>query len=78
MQIPGVDWLVAAVLIAEIGVDMSVFLSVHHLAARAGVCPGNHRVRAGRRAAGPGRATSTSAPSWSRRNFRGANQGQLS
>ena len=29
MQIPGVDWLVAAVLIAEIGVDMSVFLSVY-------------------------------------------------
>ena len=41
-QIPGVDWVVAAVLIAEIGVDMSVFLSVHHLAAWAGVCPGNH------------------------------------
>ena len=40
MQIPGVDWLVAAVLIAEIGVDMSVFLSVYHLAAWAGVCPG--------------------------------------
>ena len=31
MQIPGVDWLVAAVLIAEIGVDMSVFLSACHL-----------------------------------------------
>jgi transposase len=43
MQIPGVDWLVAAVLIAEIGVDMSVFLSAHHLAAWAGVCPGNHQ-----------------------------------
>jgi transposase len=42
-QIPGVDWLVAAVLIAEIGVDMSVFLSVYHLAAWAGVCPGNHQ-----------------------------------
>ena len=42
MQIPGVDWVVAAVLIAEIGVDMSVFFSVHHLAAWAGVCPGNH------------------------------------
>jgi transposase len=36
MQIPGVDWLVAAVLIAEIGVDRSVFLSVYHLAASAG------------------------------------------
>ncbi len=42
MQIPGVDWVVAAVLIAEIGVDMSVFLSVYHLSAWAGVCPGNH------------------------------------
>ena len=41
-QIPGVDWVVAAALIAEIGVDMSVFLSVHHLTAWAGVCPGNH------------------------------------
>src|SRR5271165_6452888 len=42
MQIPGVDWVVAAALIAEIGVDMSVFLSVYHLAAWAGVAPGNH------------------------------------
>jgi len=42
MQIPGVDWIVAAVLIAEIGGDMSVFVSVHHLAAWAGVCPGSH------------------------------------
>jgi transposase len=41
-QIPGVDWVVAAVLIAEIGIDMSVFVSVHHLAAWAGVCPGSH------------------------------------
>jgi transposase len=41
-QIPGVDWVVAAVLIAEIGVDMSVFVSVHHLASWAGVCPGSH------------------------------------
>ena len=29
-------------LIAEIGIDMSVFLSVDHLASWAGVCPGNH------------------------------------
>jgi transposase len=42
MQIPGVEWLVAAVLIAEIGIDMSQFLSVFHLAAWAGVCPGSH------------------------------------
>jgi transposase len=53
-QIPGVDWLVAAVLIAEIGVDMSVFLSAYHLAARAGVCPGNHE-SAGRQKSGRAR-----------------------
>ena len=54
MQIPGVDWLVAAVLIAEIGVDMSVFLSVYHLSAWAGVCPGNHE-SAGRQTSGRAR-----------------------
>jgi transposase len=42
MQIPGVDRVVAAAVIAEIGVDMSVFLSVHHLAAWAGLCPGSY------------------------------------
>jgi transposase len=42
MSIPGVNWLVGAVIIAEIGTDMSVFLSVHHLAAWAGVCPGSY------------------------------------
>jgi len=42
VTIPGVDWVVAATLIAEIGIDMSVFLSVHHLAAWAGMCPGSH------------------------------------
>jgi len=42
MQIPGVDWVVAAAVIAEIGIDMSVFLSVHHLAAWAGLCPGSY------------------------------------
>ena len=29
-------------MIAEIGINMSVFLSLYHLAAWAGVCPGNH------------------------------------
>ena len=42
MQIPGVDWVVAATVIAEIGTDMSVFVSVHHLAAWAGLCPGSY------------------------------------
>ena len=54
MQIPGVDWVVAAVLIAEIGVDMSVFISVYHLSAWAGVCPGNHE-SAGRQRSGRAR-----------------------
>src|SRR3989475_11948918 len=41
-QIPGVDWTLAAVIIAELGVDMSVFGSVSQLASWAGVCPGNN------------------------------------
>ena len=45
ITIPGVDWVAAAALIAEIGIDMSVFLSVHHLAAWGGVCPGNQECR---------------------------------
>jgi transposase len=42
MTIPGVDWCVAAVLVAEIGIDMTVFQTPGHLAAWAGVCPGNN------------------------------------
>jgi transposase len=41
-QIPGVDWVTAIAIVAEIGTQMSVFLSASHLAAWAGVCPGNH------------------------------------
>jgi len=41
-EIPGVDWILAAVIIAELGVDMSVFGSVSQLASWAGVCPGNN------------------------------------
>jgi transposase len=33
MQIPGVDWVIAGAMIAEIGVDMSVFHGAAHLAA---------------------------------------------
>ena len=65
MQIPGVDWVIAAVLIAEIGVDMSVFLSAYHLAAWAGVCPGSHESAGSRRAGGRAKATFTFAPCWS-------------
>jgi transposase len=41
-KIPGVDHVLAATLVAELGVDMSVFHSDKHLAAWAGVCPGNN------------------------------------
>jgi transposase len=41
-EIPGVDWTVAAVIIAELGIDMAVFENVSQLASWAGVCPGNN------------------------------------
>src|SRR3712207_6138255 len=41
-QIPGVDALIAVTIIAEVGIDMSVFGNAMRLAAWAGVCPGNH------------------------------------
>ena len=43
MQIPGVDRIIAASLIAELGVDMSVFEDEAHLSAWAGICPGNNQ-----------------------------------
>jgi transposase len=42
MSIPGVNWINAVTIIAEIGIDMSVFLSAAHLASWAGLCPGNN------------------------------------
>jgi len=41
-QIPGVDWVIAATIIAEIGVEMSAFVNAAHLASWATMCPGNH------------------------------------
>jgi transposase len=41
-QIPGVDDRVAATIIAEIGIDMSIFGNAMRLASWAGVCPGNY------------------------------------
>lgn len=48
-QIPGVDRVVAATIIAELGTDMTVFPTSRHAAAWAGVCPGNNE-SAGKRA----------------------------
>jgi transposase len=41
-EIPGVDWTLAAVILAELGIDMKAFGNVSQLASWAGVCPGNH------------------------------------
>src|SRR5437773_4316112 len=38
-EIPGVDWTLAAVIIAELGLDMSVFQNASQLTSWAGVCP---------------------------------------
>jgi transposase len=51
IQIPGVDWVTAATIIAEIGVDVSTSHSASHLASWAGLCPGNHE-SAGRQRSG--------------------------
>lgn len=41
-EIPGVDTALAAAIIAELGVDMTVFKNASQLASWAGVCPGNN------------------------------------
>jgi len=41
-QIPGVDWVTAAAILAETGTDMDAFATAHRLAAWAGVAPGNY------------------------------------
>lgn len=51
MTIPGVNKHTAASIIAEIGVDMSLFPNSKHLASWAGVCPGNNE-SAGKRMSG--------------------------
>jgi transposase len=49
--IPGVDEIVAWNLVAEMGVDMSVFPDAEHCASRAGLCPGTQE-SAGRQKSG--------------------------
>lgn len=61
--VPGIDRIVAFRIIAEIGVDMSVFQSEDDLSSWAGVCPGNHE-SAGKRHKGttrPGNVHLTTA-----------------
>jgi transposase len=50
-EVPGIDRRVAEVILAEIGPDMSVFPTAHHLASWAGVSPGNQE-SAGKRKTG--------------------------
>jgi transposase len=50
--IPGVNQRTAEVLIAEIGLDMTVFPDDHHLASWAGLCPGNNESAGTHSAAG--------------------------
>jgi transposase len=54
MTIPGVGRRVAEVLIAEVGLDMTVFPTAGHLASWAGICPGNNS-SGGKRRPGPTR-----------------------
>jgi transposase len=51
MTIPGVDRKTAWMVVAELGVDMSVFGDARHLASWAGLCPGN-RESGGKRMSG--------------------------
>jgi transposase len=52
--IPGINRRAAEVLIAELGVDMTVFPSDRHVASWAGMCPGQHE-SAGKRQSGKAR-----------------------
>jgi transposase len=43
MSIPGFDRVMAVSVLAEVGPDMAVFPTEHHLASWTGVCPGNNQ-----------------------------------
>ena len=49
--IPGVNLVVGAVIVAELGVDMKQFPDADHVSSWAGMCPGNH-ISAGKRYSG--------------------------
>lgn len=48
-SIPGINWVAAATIIAEIGVDMSVFATAAHLSSWAGLSPGQNESAGKRR-----------------------------
>jgi transposase len=51
ISIPGIDRVGAVAILAEIGADMSAFATAGHLAAWAGVCPGNNESAGKKKAA---------------------------
>jgi transposase len=55
-NIPGVDFTTAAVILAEIGLDMSRFADAAHLVSWAGLCPGNNESGGQRYSVQPARA----------------------
>jgi transposase len=57
--IPGIDELCAAMLLAEIGPDMSCFGSKDHLSSWAGMCPGNNESAGKKKVVKSGRGIST-------------------
>lgn len=42
VSVAGIDWVIAVIIIAEVGVDLSAFPTADHFAAWMGVCPGNN------------------------------------
>jgi transposase len=63
-SVPGIEWVTACNLVAEIGVNMGQFPTAQHLASWAGLCPGNNE-SAGKRMSG----TTRDGNKWLRRTL---------